>query len=148
MRSADSPHWPKASVCAAIFRAQSVLLVQSGKPAHGGAWSLPGGHIEAGETTREAAVRELMEETAVTVRLGPAVDVLDVIRRGADGALTAHYILAVYAGAWLSGEPVPGDDVVGARFVTLQSLPEVTLLTGTEDAIGKAWRLYTEGRET
>jgi 8-oxo-dGTP diphosphatase len=145
MRSADTPHWPKASVCAAIFRGRSVLIVRSGKPSHGGAWSLPGGHIEAGETVREAAAREVMEETGVAVELGPLIDVLDVIRRGADGALAAHYILAVYAGTGLSGEPVAGDDVVEARFVELRALPAVTLLAGTEGAIAQAWRKVSEG---
>ncbi len=141
MGSADSPHWPKASVSAAVFRGRSVLLVKSGKPAHDGAWSLPGGHIEAGETMREAAARELMEETAVLAQLGPLVDVVDVIRRGAGGELVAHYVLAVYHGAWEAGEPVPGSDVVEARFVPMDEVGGVTLLPGTLAVIHKAWAL-------
>jgi len=139
MGSADSPHWPKASVSAAIFRGRSVLIVKSGKPAHGGRWSLPGGHIEAGETVREAAAREVLEETRVTIQLGGLVDVVDVMRRGTDGELAAHYVLAVFHGAWRAGEPVPGDDVIEARFVALDSLDSVTLLPGIADAIDKAW---------
>ena len=146
MGSADTAHWPKASVSAAIFRDRSVLIVKSRKPSHGGAWSLPGGHIEAGETAREAALRELMEETGVTVRLGPLADVVDVIRRGAGGELTAHYVLAVFLGAWVSGEPVAGSDAAEARFVALEDLPAVTLLAGSMEVIGKAWQLTAEGR--
>ena len=139
MSSADSPHWPKASVSAAIFRERSVLLVRSGKTAHGGAWSLPGGHVEAGETAKDAAARELNEETGVTMRLHGLVDVVDVIRRGADGELAAHYVLIVYYGMWEAGEPRPGDDVVEAQFVALDVLNSVTLLPGIADVILKAW---------
>jgi 8-oxo-dGTP diphosphatase len=146
--AADGGHWPKASVSAAIFRGESVLIVKSRKPAHGGAWSLPGGHIEAGETAQAAVAREVMEETGVAIRLGALVDVVDVIRRGSGGELTAHYVLAVYAGSWASGEPVPGDDVVDARFVAMQVLPTVTLLPGNRDAIAKAWMLASKGYET
>lgn len=141
MSSADSHHWPKASVSAAIFRGQSVLLVKSGKPAHGGLWSLPGGHIEAGETAQDAALRELHEETGVSVRLDGLVDVVDVIRRGAGGELTAHYVLAVYRGCWLSGEPAPATDVVEARFVGVADIGTVTLLPGTAGVIQSAWAL-------
>lgn len=35
-------------------------------------WSLPKGHIEAGETDVEAALRELMEETGLTAKLDTA----------------------------------------------------------------------------
>ncbi len=145
MGSADTSHWPKASVSAAIFRGRNVLIVKSGKPSHGGAWSLPGGHIEAGETAQEAAAREVMEETGIAVRLGGLVDVVDVIRRGVAGQVVAHYLLAVYHGVWVAGDPVPGDDVVEARLVELQALATVTLLTGTEAAIAKAWRMHAEG---
>lgn len=39
------------------------LLIQRGKEPNKGMWSLPGGRIEVGETTMDAAKRELFEET-------------------------------------------------------------------------------------
>ena len=49
-----------------VVRAGQILLIstQSGRR-----WQLPKGHIEAGETPEEAAVREVREETGVTGRL-------------------------------------------------------------------------------
>jgi ADP-ribose pyrophosphatase YjhB (NUDIX family) len=79
-------------------------------------WSLPGGHIEPGETASAAAVREVREETGVEAELAGLVDVHDVILRRDDGALLAHYLIAVYCGRWLAGEPMPGGDEIAARF--------------------------------
>ena len=57
---------PPTGVSAAIFNdAGEVLLVERGKPPYEGAWSLPGGGIEDGETIVEAAIREVAEETGL-----------------------------------------------------------------------------------
>jgi len=43
------------------------LLTQERK--YGASWSIPGGRVEPGETLTEACVREVLEETAIPVRL-------------------------------------------------------------------------------
>jgi len=101
-----------------------VLLVRRGKGALKGLWSLPGGHIEPGETARAAAVREVREETGVEAELASLVDVHDVIVRGGDGGLVAHYLISVFCGRWLAGEPVPGGDELAARFVPLEDIDD------------------------
>ena len=39
-------------------------------------WCLPKGHLEAGETPEQAAVREIEEETGVVARLGLPIELL------------------------------------------------------------------------
>ena len=59
---------PKVGVGLIIWRETEVLLVRR-QGVHGsGTWSTPGGHLEAGETLEECAVREAREETGVSVR--------------------------------------------------------------------------------
>jgi 8-oxo-dGTP diphosphatase len=57
---------------AAIFRGDQILLLhRSPQASNPGAWDLPGGHVEPGETLGRAARREVREETGFDVRIGP-----------------------------------------------------------------------------
>lgn len=134
--------WPRAAASAAIFRGDAVLLVERGKGAARGTWSLPGGHIEPGERAAEAARREVLEETGLAATIKGLVDVRDVIYRGRDGTLDVHYVLAVYYGfATDVAEPVAQSDAAAARFVTFTELGAMTLTPGVGDAIALARRL-------
>jgi 8-oxo-dGTP diphosphatase len=50
-----------------VIRDGHVLLIRRGCEPFEGAWSLPGGWVDSGETPLEAAVRELSEETGIAV---------------------------------------------------------------------------------
>jgi 8-oxo-dGTP diphosphatase len=82
-----------------------------------GAWSLPGGLLEVGETTAEGVVREVFEETGMRVRPVEIVATLDRIVRDEAGRVRFHYVLI----EWLcvpernaSEDPVCGDDAAAA----------------------------------
>ncbi len=106
----------------ALFKAASVLLVRRGKAPNAGSWSLPGGRQELGETAVDGARRELLEETGVTA--GPLILAanVDSIHRDAAGAILFHYTILDFAGQWLAGEPVAGDDVTDAVWAPLDTL--------------------------
>ncbi len=105
------------------MRAGEVLLVRRGQPPRQGEWSIPGGRIEPGETSRAAALRELQEETGVEAELAGLIDVVDAVFHNRAGDLvTRHYIMIDFAARWVSGEPVAGDDADEARFVPLNDL--------------------------
>ena len=62
----------RVAVGAAIFRGEQILLLhRSSQASNPGAWDLPGGHVEPGETLARAARREVREETGYDVRIGP-----------------------------------------------------------------------------
>ena len=133
--------WPRPAVSAAIFREGHVLLVERGKEPLRGIWSLPGGHVDPGEPARDAARREVLEETGVTVSLRGLADVMDVIVRAPGGGLQAHYILSVFYGDWVGGEPVAQSDAAAARFVRLADVATYTLTHGAEAVIARAHQL-------
>ena len=87
-----------------------MLLAQRAKAPFKGVWSLPGGHVEWGETLRQAAYRELMEETSVEAELSTLVDVADVIYR--------DFLPEALANGIFRATPEPL--VVGAGLETIQ----------------------------
>src|SRR5947209_12802661 len=94
---------PVASVGVVALCGDSVLLVRRDKEPYRGKWSFPGGSIEPGETSREAARREALEETGIEVELLDVADVLDSVHPPEGGRPGYHYViidfLAVPAGA-------------------------------------------------
>lgn len=108
---------PRVGVSIACWNGPQVLVVERAKPPFDGIWSLPGGSVEPGETTRAAALRELHEEAAVTAEISGLVDVLDVLRRDDAGTLQIHFVLAVFAGRFVSGKLAAGDDARRAMWI-------------------------------
>ncbi len=133
--------WPRAAASVVVLRDRHVLLVQRGKGALAGYWSFPGGHIEPGESAAAAAKREVLEETGVEVRIDDVVEVHDVILRDHDGHLTTHYVISVFCGCWVAGEPRAASDVRQALFVDLNEVGSRRLTEGVERIIAKAARL-------
>jgi 8-oxo-dGTP diphosphatase len=90
-----------------------------------GAWSLPGGAVELGETTAEGIVREIFEETGLRVRPVEIVATLDRIVRDEEGRVRFHYVLVEWLCVVEDGEglvPVCGDDAMEARWVSREEI--------------------------
>jgi 8-oxo-dGTP diphosphatase len=141
MAKPRGPGWPRCGASAAIFRRREVLLVERAKGPLKGLWSLPGGHIEAGEPARVAALREVREETGVVAELGGLVDIHEVVRRGAKGRLLAHYLLVVWYGRWVAGEPLAGSDAAAARFVPIDAIDTLPTTEAAPDLVGRAFKM-------
>ena len=124
-----------------------MLLVERAKQPFAGLWSLPGGHIEPAERAADAAMREVVEETGIAARIDGLADVLDAIH-APGGELVAHYVIAVYHGTWLKGEPAAASDAAKAKFVPVVEVGRLPTTAGLADVIAKAWRLNQGMRGT
>ncbi|GAA4706522.1 NUDIX domain-containing protein [Streptomyces youssoufiensis] len=100
-----------------------VLLIERGWPPYEGMWALPGGHVDRGETGRQAAARELEEETGVPV--DPAhlrqLGVWDQPERDPRGRyVTVAYLAHVPDDAVVAA----GTDARDARWWPVNALPQ------------------------
>lgn len=102
-----------------------ILLIRRGHEPEAGRWSLPGGRIEPGESDQDAVVREVREETGLSVACGRLVG---TVERPAPGGAVLD--IRDYAAAVTGGELVPGDDAADARWVTRAELATLPLTRG------------------
>ena len=116
----EYPATPLVGVVGVVILGEDVLLIRRGREPMLGAWSLPGGLLEVGETTADGVAREVFEETGVPVRPVEIVATLDRIVRDDEGRVRFHYVLV----EWLclpqadwSGKLMCGDDAVAATWV-------------------------------
>ena len=123
---------PQPGVSAFVVRGGKVLLVKRNKKAGYGMWSLPGGHIEAGEAARDAVLRELAEETGITATVDRILDAIDIIHRDDAGQVLFHYLISCFVCHWQAGEPIAGDDVSDARWVHPEEFAGLTMTPGTD----------------
>jgi 8-oxo-dGTP diphosphatase len=141
MSDAGPARRPIAAVGVVCFRRDEVLLVRRAKPPLEDRWSLPGGRIEWGERARDAALRELKEETGCDAEILGLVDVVDAVltRTGADAEdAWGHFVLIDYAARWVAGDPIAGDDAREARFFSPAELPALGLWEETLRVIAAA----------
>jgi 8-oxo-dGTP diphosphatase len=129
---------PRAAVSGAIFRGEEVLLVRRGRAPAMGLWSLPGGHIEAGERAVDALARELIEETGITAQLGGVVDAVDVIRRDEKDAVIFHRVIVVFYGIWFAGEPQAASDVSEVMWQRPEDIVGLETTAGLASVIERA----------
>lgn len=68
-----------------------VLLLERAHPPFEGAWVLPGGLVEPGETAQAACAREVTEEVGLDVTVGEFVGLYDDPDRDERGNVSAAY---------------------------------------------------------
>jgi ADP-ribose pyrophosphatase YjhB (NUDIX family) len=127
----EYPDSPVAGVAAIVFSGESVLLVRRGNEPSRGRWGLPGGVVELGEGVEEAMVREVGEETSVTVRPTRLLTVFDSIVRDEEDKIRYHYILCEYLCEAVEGEPRAATDVSDAMWAPLEDLESLDMTRGT-----------------
>lgn len=91
-----------------------VLLIRRGWPPYEGLLAMPGGHVDPGETTEDAARRELAEETGIVVEDLALVGVYAAPGRDPRGRYASWAYRANVAG---TPTPTAGDDADAAEWV-------------------------------
>ena len=114
-----------------------VLLVKRAHPPLQGEWSLPGGGVEVGETLEAAVAREVLEETGMSVSVGPLVEVLDRIEH-AEGRVEYHFVILDYLCHPIDDRLVSGSDADDVRWVRVDELESYRPTEALRRVIAKA----------
>lgn len=91
------------------------LLVQEKLPKAYGKWNLPAGHVDPGESTVDAAVREVQEETGLIVEAGKEVFSEAIPERDRE----FHIFTAQIVGGTLSVQP---EEILDAQWFSMDEI--------------------------
>jgi ADP-ribose pyrophosphatase YjhB (NUDIX family) len=132
------PARPLLGVGAVVFRGDEVLLIERGKEPLKGWWTLPGGMVEVGENLEAAVVREVMEETGLSVKPKGVAAIFERIMPDEDGRTEYHYVIIDYLCELEGGALLAASDVAAADWVKVDELDQWKMAPGTPPVIAKA----------
>lgn len=119
---------PKIAACTIVESSGKILLLKRAIEPAGGAWVIPGGFVDVGETVLQAAVRETKEEALLDVEPGPLVGVYSYPG--------VSVIVIVYEAQIIRGIPGAGDESLEAGLFLPSEIPWPSLaFTSTMDAL-------------
>ena len=131
----EYPDRPLVGVGAIIVDAGRVALIKRGKPPLLGEWSIPGGMLELGETVRQGAEREALEETGLVVRTTELLGVFDRVVMDDAKRVQYHYVLVDFLCERISGELHAAGDASDARWFTAEEISKLPLPEDTATVI-------------
>jgi 8-oxo-dGTP diphosphatase len=143
MTGREYPARPIVGIGIVVLKPHHVLLVCRAKAPNIGTWTLPGGAQELNETAEQAARRELLEETGLTVGPLHLAAVVDNIRHDDNGRVRFHYTIIDFAAAWIAGDPIAGSDVSHVGWAGLDHLHEYDLWHEAHRVIATARQLLS-----
>lgn len=133
-----NPQRPFLAVSAAIFRNGKVLVVRRARKPALNLYTLPGGAVEAGETLVQAAIREVREETSLSIEPVALAGHREVIARDDKGKVERHFVILCFASRWLAGEPVLSDELDDSRWVDPSELGNYRTTDGLAEIVTTA----------
>jgi 8-oxo-dGTP diphosphatase len=140
------PQRPYLAVSAAIIRAGKVLVVRRARSPAQNLYTFPGGAVEIGETLNEAAIREVREETSLTIEPLALAGHCEVITRDAQGRIERHFVILCLAARWHSGEPKLNEELDDARWIAPAEISALRTTDGLAEIAAAAFARLAEAR--
>ena len=115
---------PKVDVRAAAFRDGKILMVRE---ALDGLWTIPGGWADVNDSPREAAEREVWEESGFRVKVTKLAAVYDRAKHPHVPPLPFHVYKMVFICEILCGKATPSRETPEVGFFALETLPPLSV---------------------
>jgi len=113
---------PALTVDGVIIQDGKILLIKRKHQPFKGQWALPGGFVEYGETTEDATIREVVEETGLATKIRRLIGVYSDPHRDPRG----HTVSVVYYLEICNGKMKSGDDASDVNFFDVKKLPPLS----------------------
>jgi 8-oxo-dGTP diphosphatase len=133
------PQRPFLAVSAAIIRDGKFLVVRRARPPANGLYSLPGGVVELGERLSEAVVREVAEETRMSIEPVALAGFRETVVRDADDRVERHFVILCFAARWRGGEPDLNEELSEARWIERSELAGLPTTPGLAEIVASAF---------
>ena len=132
------PERPYLAVSAAILRDGKVLVVRRARKPALNLYTLPGGAVESGETLHQAVIREVHEETQLSIEPVALAGHREAIMRDSQGRVERHFVILCFAARWLAGEPVLNEELDDARWLAPPELARLKTTEGLAEIVAAA----------
>ncbi|MGB9243810.1 MAG: NUDIX hydrolase [Candidatus Acidiferrales bacterium] len=137
----EYPERPLVGVGGVVIRDERALLIRRGSAPLEGEWSIPGGMLEIGETLLEGVQRELLEETAIEVKVLDLIEVFERLTPDEAGKLKYHFVILDYLCEVVRGEARAGSDVTDVAWARETELNAYSLTPTATRVIQKAFEM-------
>jgi len=114
---------PKVAAGVLVTHDDRVLLVRRCNEPYRGLWTLPAGFVNGGEDPAEAAERECLEETGLSVHLTRVYEIIS----GREHPRGADFVI-IYQAEFIGGEMQADDDADAVEWFDKKSLPPLAFL--------------------
>ena len=104
-----------------------ILLVKRKSEPEIGKWSIPGGHVDIGESLESAVERELYEETGLRGKCKIFVGSGEVISDNSHKVILDFEV--VIEG---NNEPIPATDAIASKWIPLEDINSLEMADGLE----------------
>jgi 8-oxo-dGTP diphosphatase len=141
--SLEAPR-PHVGVSISVFRNGRVLLATRTKPPYAGLFTLPGGHVEAGEKAADAALRELEEETGVKAALIGFNQYVEINAPPDAAGVRRHFVILSFVGNWLSGEGTPGSEAGEILWTYPDEIAQLKTSPELIEVVANAWKVLRQ----
>ncbi|MCK4952707.1 NUDIX hydrolase [Candidatus Bathyarchaeota archaeon] len=122
------PNQPIIGVGAVIIRNGKLLLEQRKANPGRGKWSVPGGVVELGESSKQTVIREVKEETNLIVEEPTLIDVVNYIVLDEKRKVKYHFLIVEYFMKLKGGTLKAADDAAELRWVSFDEVKNYDLI--------------------
>jgi 8-oxo-dGTP diphosphatase len=131
MAEREYPDCPRVGVGAIVVQDGRILMVKRAAEPNRGLWAIPGGSLELGETLKEGAEREVLEETGIVVNAKHPVYAFDLVERDQEGKYRFHFVIVDMLADYIRGDLKAAEDALEARWFSPADLKMIGLSVTT-----------------